>query len=164
MGARIFYVFKDESDLAVTLYSHWGQDTWQPDLAAALEHARPRWSDSSYGTRMMISHLTQNNFLHEYGFGLHAINVTQGYDLGEQTVVIDFTNKTVTDFDNGAVPVDWDNFVNAYGLISLEVQVSQCLCPRYLGNPLSPRYRQGGRWARSDIVVLLACLPLYNSI
>jgi hypothetical protein len=29
---------------SVVLYSHWGQDSWQADIAAALEHARPRWS------------------------------------------------------------------------------------------------------------------------
>jgi hypothetical protein len=45
----------------------------------------------------------------ETGFGLYAIN-GDNYDLGEQTVVIDFINKTVTD----SVPVKWDAFINAY--------------------------------------------------
>ena len=111
MGARINFVFKDSEDgPSVVLYSHWGQDGWETDIASALEHAKPRWTDAAYGTRMMISHLIQHSILDETGFGVYAINGTN-YDLGEQTVVIDFTNKTVTD----NVPVDWDAFVMAYG-------------------------------------------------
>lgn len=115
MGARINFVFKDsESGPSVVLYSHWGQDNWETDIAAALEHSRPRWNDSSYGARMMISYLIKDSILDETGFGLYAINGTN-YDLGEQTVVIDFTNKTVTD----NVPVDWDKFVAAYSPLSV---------------------------------------------
>jgi hypothetical protein len=110
MGARINFVFKDsEQGPSVVLYSHWGQDSWQTDLAAAMEHAKPRWQDSSYGTRMIISHLIQHSILDETGFGIYAIE-GDNYDLGEQTILIDFTTKTVT--DNVSVP--WDKFVAAY--------------------------------------------------
>jgi len=110
MGARINFVFKDSAEgPSVVLYSHWGQDSWETDIAHALQHARPRWSDYSYGTRMMISHLIQHNVLDETGFGLYAVSGTN-YDLGEQTVIIDFTNQTVTD----NVPVQWDKFIAAY--------------------------------------------------
>jgi hypothetical protein len=110
MGARINFVFKDsEKGPLVVLYSHWGQDGWQSDIAGALQHARPRWGDSSYGTRMMISHLIQHSILDETGFGIYAIE-QDGYDLGEQTVIIDFITKTVTD----NVSVNWDAFINAY--------------------------------------------------
>ena len=110
MGARINFVFKDGSDSSVVLYSHWGQTDWQIDLAGALEHAKPRWSDSSYGTRMIISYFMQDSILDETGFGIYAISGND-FGLGEQTVVIDFVNKTVT--DNVSVP--WDKFVAAYG-------------------------------------------------
>jgi hypothetical protein len=110
MGARINFVFKDGTDSSVVLYSHWGQTEWETDIAGALQHSKPRWSDSSYGTRMMISHLIQHNILDETGFGVYAINNEGSMDLGEQTVVIDFVNKTVTD----NVSVDWDNFIAAY--------------------------------------------------
>lgn len=111
MGARINFVFKDSTDgPSVVLYSHWGQDGWETDIAAALEHSKPRWTDTSYATRMMISYLMQHNILDETGFGLYAIN-GDNYDLGEQTVVIDFTDNTVTD----NVPVKWDAFITAYG-------------------------------------------------
>lgn len=111
MGARINFVFTDGTDSSVVLYSHWGQDSWEQDLAEALRHAMPRWSDSSYGTRMMISHLIQHDILDETGFGIYAINNSGSMDLGEQTVVVDFVNKTVTD----NVSVDWEAFINAYG-------------------------------------------------
>jgi hypothetical protein len=120
MGARINFVFKDseaaigEPSSSVVLYSHWGQDSWQPDLAMALEHARPRWSDSSYATRMMISYLMQDDVLGETGFGIYSV-MGDNYDLGEQTVVIDFVNKTVTDIH----PVDWDRFVAAYSPLTV---------------------------------------------
>jgi hypothetical protein len=109
MGARINFVFKDDLDSAVVLYSHWGQTEWQRDLAMAMNHAKPRWTDSSYATRMMISYLMQDSILEETGFGIYSITGTN-YDLGEQTVVIDLINHTVTDIH----PVKWDNFIQAY--------------------------------------------------
>ena len=115
MGARINFVFKDsepalgEPSSSVVLYSHWGQTEWETDIAGALQHAKPRWSDSSYATRMMISYLMQDDILGETGFGIYSITGTN-YDLGEQTVVIDLVNKTVTD----NVSVTWDNFIQAY--------------------------------------------------
>jgi hypothetical protein len=51
----------------------------------------------------------QYNILDETGFGIYAIN-DANQDLGEQTVIIDFVNKTVTDIH----PVTWDNFIQAY--------------------------------------------------
>jgi Tfp pilus assembly protein PilX len=110
MGARINYVFKDGRDSSVVLYSHWGQSEWQTDIAGALQHAKPRWGDSQYGTRMMISYLIKDSLMDETGFGIYSI-AEGSYDLGDQTVVIDFVDKTVTD----NVSVNWDNFVKAYG-------------------------------------------------
>jgi hypothetical protein len=58
---------------------------------------------------MIISHLIQHSILDETGFGIYAIQ-DDNYDLGEQTILIDFTTKTVT--DNVSVP--WDKFIAAY--------------------------------------------------
>jgi hypothetical protein len=114
MGARINFVFKDGTDSSVVLYSHWGQEEWQQDLAEALQHSRRRWMDSSYATRMMVSYFIQHNILDETGFGIYAINGTN-YDLGEQTIVIDFVNKTIHDTTYPAISeVDWEAFINAY--------------------------------------------------
>lgn len=109
MGARINFVFKDGTDSSVVLYSHWGQDSWETDLAQALEHSKPRWNDSTYGTRMMISYLIKDQVMDETGFGIYSVT-GDNFDLGEQTVIIDFVNKTITD----NVPVQWDKFVAAY--------------------------------------------------
>ena len=110
MGARINFVFKDGTGASPVLYSHWGQTEWETDIAGALQHAKPRLTDSSYATRMMISYLIQHNILDETGFGIYAI-VGDNYDLGDQTVIIDFTDNTVTD----NVAVDFDKFIFAYG-------------------------------------------------
>ena len=111
MGARINFIFRESEDKpAVVLYSHWGQDEWQRDIAMALNHARPRWGDTSYLTRMVISYLMQDSILDETGFGIYAINdITQ--DLGDQVVIIDIVQETVID---GNVKADWDLFVQAY--------------------------------------------------
>jgi hypothetical protein len=58
---------------------------------------------------MIISYLMQHEILDEHGFGIHAID-QDGYELGDFTVLVDFTTKTVTD----SVSVDFDKFVAAY--------------------------------------------------
>ena len=93
----------------VALYSHWGETEWQRDLAMALQHSEPRWTDSAYGTRMIISYLMQDSILEETGFGIYAID-GDGLDLGETTILVDFTTNTVTD----NVSVAFDKFVAAY--------------------------------------------------
>ena len=121
MGARINYVFKDsESGPMVVLYSHWGETEWQRDIAMALQHARPRWTDSSYATRMIISYLIQDSVLEETGFGIYAID-NDGYELGETTVLVDFTTNTVTD----NLSVNFDAFINAYAPLT-ETVTGQC--------------------------------------
>ena len=115
MGARINFVFKEkEGRPAVVLYSHWGEDEWPRDLAMALDHARPRWTDESYVTRMIISYLMQDSILESTGFGLYAVLDSEtGMDLGDHTVIVDIIQETVLDLDTN-VRADWDLFVQAY--------------------------------------------------
>jgi hypothetical protein len=113
MGARINFIFKDsDAHPAVVLYSHWGETEWQRDLAMALEHAKPRWSDDSYATRMMISYLIQDSVLEETGFGIYAVN-GPNYELGDTTVIVDLLHKTVHEHGSD-VKVNWASFVEAY--------------------------------------------------
>jgi hypothetical protein len=113
MGARINYIFKDSNTHpSVVLYSHWGETGWQRDIAMALEHSSPRWVDSSYATRMMISYLIQDCVLEETGFGIYALN-GPNYELGDTTVVVDFTNKTIYEVGSD-VHVRWNAFIEAY--------------------------------------------------
>jgi hypothetical protein len=113
MGARINFVFKDvEDEASVVLYSHWGETEWQRDIAMALQHSKPRWSDYSYFTRMMISYLMQDSVLEETGFGIYAVKGTN-FDLGETTVVIDVARETVYEVA-GSYNVEWNKFIEAY--------------------------------------------------
>ena len=99
MGARINFVFDDGSESLPVLYSHWGESTWQDDLAGALSHAQKRKGDHSYFTRMVISHLIKDEILMETGYGIHAIgrnDIGKGWD---KTVVLDLVNSIITDCD-----------------------------------------------------------------
>ena len=108
MGARCTFVFKQKEDLAVALYSHWGEDSMHSDLAQALQHAVVRKGDTEYYTRMAVSHLLKDSILDETGFGLYACNPN---DLGfaDHPILIDLTNNTITD-ETGSH--DIDSFVN----------------------------------------------------
>lgn len=104
MGARCTFVFKQSEDLAVALYSHWGEDSMYEDLAAALEHAAPRSGDDSYYTRMAISYLIKDSILDETGYGVYACSPN---DLGfmDHPIIINLTNNTVQD-DTGIHTID----------------------------------------------------------
>lgn len=117
MGARINFVFKDDLNSAVVLYSHWGETEWRRDLAMAMEHAKPRWSDSSYATRMMISYLIQDSVLEETGFGIFSIS-GPNYDLGDTTVIVDLINNTIIDDQKNVV--GWDVFLLAYAPVLID--------------------------------------------
>jgi len=113
MGARINYIFKDSNTHpSVVLYSHWGETEWQRDLSMALEHSKPRWIDSSYATRMMISYLIQDCVLEETGFGIYALQGPD-YEVFDFTVVVDFVNKTIYELGSD-VHVRWNAFIEAY--------------------------------------------------
>lgn len=94
MGARINFVFKQyENKPNVVLYSHWGADTWEEDLACALSVAKPRWDDISYGTRITISNLIGERWKSETGFGIYTAE--DGEDLGDFQVEVNFINQTI---------------------------------------------------------------------
>lgn len=95
MGARCTFVFKQSEDLAVALYSHWGEDSMYQDLAQALQHAAVRSGDKEYYVRMAISYLMQDAILDETGFGIYACNPN---DLGhmDHPILIDLTDRTIS--------------------------------------------------------------------
>jgi len=103
MGARINFVFDDGTDSLVNLYSHWGESNWKDDLVHALVHAQPRKGDTSYFTRMVISHLMKDQMLDETGFGIYAISRSEiGNQSFDKTVVLDLVNNLLTDLDDGS--------------------------------------------------------------
>ena len=100
MGARINFVFDDGTEALTVLYSHYGEYTWQDDLAGALDHAKPRLGDHSYFSRMIISHLIQDAILAPTGFGIYAIKRDEISQMWDKVVVLDLVNNLVTDLDN----------------------------------------------------------------
>jgi hypothetical protein len=111
VGARCTFVFKHDEDNAVALYSHWGEESMYSDLAAAVEHARPRWGDASYANRMMISYLIQHEVLSETGYGIYACDPSdQGFM--DSPITIDLTDNTI---GQGEEWHTFDEFVNYHG-------------------------------------------------
>jgi len=104
MGARCTFVFKQADNLGVALYSHWGEDSMNQDLALALRHAAKRKNDESYYIRMAVSFLLNEAVMDETGFGLYACNPS---DLGfmDHPIVIDLAKQTVED-DTGIHNID----------------------------------------------------------
>ena len=121
MGARCTFIFKQSEDLAVALYSHWGEDSMYEDLAQALQHAAVRSGDKEYYVRMAISHLLKDSILDETGFGIYACNPN---DLGfaDHPILIDLTNNTIS--HDSVNHKDIDSFIK-YNLPSDVLSVVQ---------------------------------------
>lgn len=100
MGARINFIFNDGTDHAVGLYSHWGADSWEQDLAQAIRHAQPRKGDYSYWTRMVISSLINQSgeLMAETGYGIYAVNPNELTEIPDEVVEIDLTKNTVNGY------------------------------------------------------------------
>ncbi|NCW94744.1 MAG: hypothetical protein EBW79_07175, partial [Actinobacteria bacterium] len=67
MGDRIVYTIKQDKNLSVNLYSHWGGHDRFEALANALRAAEPRWNDTSYATRIIVSQLIGDQWNEETG-------------------------------------------------------------------------------------------------
>ena len=109
MGDRIVYVIKQDKDLSVNLYSHWGGYDRFTSLAKAIKAAEPRWDDTSYATRIIVSQLIGGDWAEETGFGLWASNEHGMYGGDHPDIVIDLVNKTVID-DTGTH--SFNSFIN----------------------------------------------------
>jgi hypothetical protein len=110
MGARCTFVFKQQEDLAVALYSHWGEDSMYGDLARALQHAAVRKGDGEYYTRMAVSYLLKDSIMDETGFGLYACNPNAALSYMDHPILIDLTTNTIS--HDGVNHKDIDSFIN----------------------------------------------------
>ena len=97
MGDRIVYSINQDSNLSINLYSHWGGYGRFILLANALEKARPRWTDTSYATRIIVSQLIGDQWDSETGFGLWASNESGDYGGDHPDIIINLVNQTVED-------------------------------------------------------------------
>jgi len=109
MGDRIVYSIKQDSNLSINLYSHWGGYGRFELLAKALNKARPRWDDTSYATRIIVSQLIGDGWDDETGFGLWASNEHGAYGGDHPDIIINLINKTVED-ETGVH--DFDKFID----------------------------------------------------
>lgn len=110
MGDRTNTVFRMADGSDVVLYQHWGGDSMMHNLATALDVARPRWTDESYCTRIVISQLIGNEWNQEYSFGISTYIMDNEHSIP----VIDFSDKTVALYD-----YEWEN---GYGKCLLKNQ------------------------------------------
>jgi hypothetical protein len=115
MGDRIVFTIKQDEDLSVNLYSHWGGYERFVNLARALEAARPRWNDESYCIRIIVSQLIGDQWGEETGFGLWASKEDGMYGGDHPDITIDLINKTVSD-ETGTH--SFDNFISYHGVLT----------------------------------------------
>ena len=116
MGDRIVYSIKQDKDLSVNLYSHWGGYGRFEALARALKAAEPRWDDMSYCTRIIVSQLIGDDWSQETGFGLWASDSSGAYGGDHPDITIDLTNKTVED-ETGTH--DFNSFINYHSEVTV---------------------------------------------
>tara|TARA_B110000503_G_scaffold102475_1_gene153078 strand:+ start:212 stop:535 length:324 start_codon:yes stop_codon:yes gene_type:complete len=91
MGSRTNFELQDDKG-SVWLYSHWGGDDKSADFAKALKHAEPRWGDTPYAIRMVVSHLIKDQIDGDTGYGITS------YESGEESydpLSANFETKTV---------------------------------------------------------------------
>jgi hypothetical protein len=134
MGDRANFGFVQPNGNTIVLYGHWAGHNMLGKLADAVIAARPRWTDSSYATRIAISQLIGDQWNMETGWGLqvnersdneHKIAIVdweqQTFSLHEEDDFRDQTNK-VRGMKNEAVFVmDLTAFCEKYALENILV-------------------------------------------
>lgn len=111
MGDRIVYTLQQGDGQQISLYSHWGGYNRYQALAYALDQARPRWTDESYCTRIIVSNLIGPDWAEETGFGLWAGEDNGAGDHPSITVYLDI--KQVED-ETGYHT--FDEFISYHGV------------------------------------------------
>ena len=71
MGDRAVVGFKANPESPIIyLYSHWAGSEMDDLIAKALEKAEPRWTDSDYATRIVISQVIAEDWDSKLGWGI----------------------------------------------------------------------------------------------
>jgi hypothetical protein len=99
MGDRANFGFATNGS-AILLYGHWAGEGMMKTLALALKHAKPRWRDSLYGTRMAVCHIVESAgaTLAETGYGLSVNSLA---DNEHKVPVVDWDEQTVSLYPEG---------------------------------------------------------------
>jgi len=130
MGDRANFGFKQSNDETIVLYGHWAGHDMLSNLAEAVEKARPRWTDESYATRIVISNLVGDNWHETTGWGLTVNNIL---DNEHKIPVIDWRSGTFSLHEEASWEEDTkvkgmmdepmftmtlDSFINKYSKVS----------------------------------------------
>jgi hypothetical protein len=110
MGDRANFGFKQSNDETIVLYGHWAGHDMLSNLAEAVETARPRWTDESYATRIVISNLVGDNWHELTGWGLTVNNIL---DNEHKIPVIDWRTQTFSLHEEAS----WDENTKVRGMM-----------------------------------------------
>ena len=113
MGDRVVYTIRQDNKLSINLYSHWGGYDRFTNLAKALQFAQPRWNDTPYAARILVSQLIGDQRSDELGFGLWASEEDGIYGGDHPDITIDLVNKLVTD-ETGTH--SFESFISYHGI------------------------------------------------
>jgi hypothetical protein len=91
MGDRANFGFVQPNGNTIVLYGHWAGHNMLGRLADAVIAARPRWTDTSYATRIAISQLIGDQWNMETGWGLQ---VNERGDNEHKIAIVDFQQQT----------------------------------------------------------------------
>jgi hypothetical protein len=91
MGDRANFGFVQPNGNTIVLYGHWAGYNMLGKLADAVIAARPRWTDTSYATRIAISQLIGDQWNMETGWGLQ---VNERSDNEHKIAIVDFEQQT----------------------------------------------------------------------
>jgi hypothetical protein len=134
MGDRANFGFVQHNGNTIVLYGHWAGHNMLGRLADAVIAARPRWTDTSYATRIAISQLIGDQWNMETGWGLQ---VNERSDNEHKIAIVDFEQQTFSlheedDFRNqdnkvrgmkneALFTMDLSNFCEKYALENILV-------------------------------------------
>lgn len=91
MGDRANFGFVQPNGHTIVLYGHWAGHQMLGRLADAVIAARPRWTDSSYATRIAISQIVADQWNMETGWGLQVNEIG---DNEHKIAIIDWDQQT----------------------------------------------------------------------
>ena len=111
MGDRANFGFKDRKGDTLYLYGHWAGHRMLENLADAVQHAKPRWDDESYATRISVSRLINDEWPSETGWG---ITINELADNEHKVPVIDWSNKTFTLMEEDLTTVVFSTTLDAF--------------------------------------------------
>lgn len=127
MGDRANFGFVQPNGNTIVLYGHWAGYQMLGKLADAVIAARPRWNDSSYATRIAISHIVADQWNMETGWGLYVNEIG---DNEHKIAIIDWDQQTFS-LHEEAPRNDLDNKVNGMNNKALFTMDLTAFCEKY---------------------------------